>query len=265
MTTIDSAERFKGFCLAYDKFRPPPPFEIIDIAIKMSKKEMPEMVVDLGCGTGLSTRPWAKHAKQIIGIEPSNEMLSVALSHGSNHKILYKQGFGNDTGLMSDSTDIVTASSAIHWMEPKTTAIEISRILRKQGVLIIYGHYYPVFAESYELTLLHEEWRRNLDKLEFDLEMQQAIKYPLFQIIDSFKESRFFQYYRKLYIHSKVNWNKEQIIGFLNAHAGVQYLKDKGYSKEQLMLAHYEKKLDPFPNSSHFTTYFTYSIDIFIK
>lgn len=265
MTAIDSAERFKGFCLAYDKYRPQPPVEIIDVAVKMSKKTPPEMVVDLGCGTGLSTRPWAKHAKQIIGIEPSNEMLSVAISQSNNRNILYKNGFGNNTGLLSDSADVVTVSSAIHWMEPETSAIEIARILRKYGVLIVYGHYYPLFAESYELTMFHEEWRKNLDKLEFDLEMQQAIKYPLSQIIDSFKETSFFQYYRKHYIHSKVNWSKEQILGFLNAHAGVPYLKDKGYSDEQLMLDHYEKKLNPFSDSYHFTTYFTYSLDIFIK
>jgi ubiquinone/menaquinone biosynthesis C-methylase UbiE len=147
-TIINAANRFKGFCFDYDKYRPNPPKDIFEIAIKMSKDNKPSLVVDLGCGSGLSTRPWGDYAEKVIGIEPSEDMLSVALATSNDKNLEYIKGTGEDTGLKSQSVDIVTASSAIHWMEPLNTVKEISRILRDNGVLLIYGHYYPVYADS---------------------------------------------------------------------------------------------------------------------
>ncbi|GJM69351.1 hypothetical protein HMSSN036_15670 [Paenibacillus macerans] len=40
----------------------------------------PEYVADVGCGTGLSTMIWLKHAERVIGIEPNDDMRGVALS-----------------------------------------------------------------------------------------------------------------------------------------------------------------------------------------
>ena len=38
----------------------------------------PETVVNLGCGTGLSTRVWEAVSDRVIGVEPSGDMLAVA-------------------------------------------------------------------------------------------------------------------------------------------------------------------------------------------
>ena len=36
----------------------------------------PETVVDLGCGTGLSTLIWEAVSDRVIGVEPSGDMLA---------------------------------------------------------------------------------------------------------------------------------------------------------------------------------------------
>ncbi len=67
-------ERFSGFAALYDDVRPQPPATIIDVLLQLAQIERPRLVVDLGCGAGLSTRIWAERADQVVGVEPSADM-----------------------------------------------------------------------------------------------------------------------------------------------------------------------------------------------
>lgn len=262
--TNKPADRFKGFCLDYDKYRPQPPEIIFSLGRKLVG-ETPELVVDLGSGSGLSTSPWSPFAKLIIGIEPSDEMLEVARRERGGPNIFYRKGFGNKTGIDSESVDIVAASSSLHWMEPQSTLNEIDRILRKEGLLIVYGHYYPVYSDSYVLTNLHEIWRANLDHLEYKKEKPIATKYSSADVLRTFKESEVFSYSRKLYVHSELSWTAEEIVGFMNAHAGIPFLRNKGYGDSDLYFTPVHSELSKILVDFKFSVLFTYSISIFIK
>ena len=69
-----NADRFKGFADVYDDARPTMPIHPINV-IKRYLQKTPDTVIDLGCGTGLSTLSWKGHCKHVIGIEPSEEHL----------------------------------------------------------------------------------------------------------------------------------------------------------------------------------------------
>jgi predicted TPR repeat methyltransferase len=67
-----------GFAARYDRFRPRPPQVLLDVLCRYARVERPVLVVDLGCGTGLSTRAWSGVAEHVVGIEPNPAMLAVA-------------------------------------------------------------------------------------------------------------------------------------------------------------------------------------------
>lgn len=75
---IKNANRFTGFADIYENARPSMPLQPVNI-IKKYLGRNPEIVVDLGCGTGLSTVAWKGNCKNVIGIEPNGDMLSIAL------------------------------------------------------------------------------------------------------------------------------------------------------------------------------------------
>lgn len=53
-------ERFSGYEDTYDRYRPAvPPLVTSHLTGYLQRK--PELVLDLGCGTGLSTLVWKKH------------------------------------------------------------------------------------------------------------------------------------------------------------------------------------------------------------
>ena len=70
-------ERFLGFADIYDEGRPSLPGKAIEI-LQTYFGENIDTIVDIGCGTGLSTRNCTKYANNVIGIEPSIDMLEQA-------------------------------------------------------------------------------------------------------------------------------------------------------------------------------------------
>ncbi len=67
-------ERFLGYANTYDEGRPKLPSKAIEL-LKIYFDNEIETIVDIGCGTGLSTEVCTLFANNVIGIEPSIDML----------------------------------------------------------------------------------------------------------------------------------------------------------------------------------------------
>ena len=87
-------EAYTDFASVYDTFMDETPYEewcefLITI---LEKYQIPkELVLDLGCGTGTLTRLLSKAGYDMIGVDNSAQMLSIAMSKKEEHKedILY--------------------------------------------------------------------------------------------------------------------------------------------------------------------------------
>lgn len=127
-----NADRFMGFAHIYEAARPKMPLYPIQI-IQTYLGHEPQMVADLGCGTGLSTLIWDGHCERAIGVEPSPDMLAVA-NQKSNSTLTFRRGFAHDTGLPDEQFDAVVCSQSFHWMEPVSTLAEVNRLLKRGGI-----------------------------------------------------------------------------------------------------------------------------------
>jgi ubiquinone/menaquinone biosynthesis C-methylase UbiE len=126
-----------GFADRYDQFRPRPPCALLQLLCRYARVRRPGLVVDLGCGTGLSTRAWSGVARRVIGIEPNAAMLEAAEDAPG---VEYRRAYAQETGLEDGSADIVTCSQSFHWMEAEPTLEEAARILRAGGVFAAYDY-----------------------------------------------------------------------------------------------------------------------------
>ena len=72
-----NADRFLGFADVYENARPRVPAYPAKVLCRYLGRR-PQTVVDLGCGTGLSTEIWPDYADTVIGVEPSEDMFAVA-------------------------------------------------------------------------------------------------------------------------------------------------------------------------------------------
>ena len=133
MSLDANARRFSGFADLYDAVRPVPPVVLGEVISRYAGGR-PRVVVDLGSGTGLSTRWAGAWASQAIGIEPSGDMREQAAAVTGGANVRYEPGWSNATGLADHSADVVLAVQALHWMDPASTFVEVARILRPGGV-----------------------------------------------------------------------------------------------------------------------------------
>ena len=133
MTLDANARRFSGFADLYDTVRPVPPQVLVDVLTTYAGAR-PGLVVDLGSGTGLSTRWAAGWSAEVIGVEPNADMRERAAAVTTAGTVRYVDGWSSATGLPDRCADVVLAVQALHWMDPTATFAEVARLLRPGGV-----------------------------------------------------------------------------------------------------------------------------------
>ena len=136
-----NTDRFSGFADLYDANRPTAPEALGPLLVAYAGAPAPRFV-DLGSGTGLSSRWAARWASSVIGIEPNHDMRAQAASRPTAG-VEYRDGTSSRTGLAAASADVVLAVQAMHWMEPVSTLAEVARILCPGGVFAVLDADWP--------------------------------------------------------------------------------------------------------------------------
>ena len=131
----ESTKKFSGLATLYSKHRPGYPNTAIEFIIQQCNLDSSSKVVDVGCGTGISTRTFYKAGiKGIIGIEPNKDMLEKAQSDNTvNGGIQYVNSKAEETGLEPLLIDAVISAQAFHWFDPEKSLVEFHRILKLDG------------------------------------------------------------------------------------------------------------------------------------
>ena len=193
-----NADRFLGFADLYDSARPKCPEKVKEIILAYLGRT-PSVVVDLGCGTGLSTIIWSDLSDQVIGIEPSTDMLRVATEKASHlPNVSFLAGFSDQTGLADNSCDVITCSQSFHWMNPETTLREVSRILRTGGIFAAYDCDWPPVCK-WEAELAYDNLFKKVSEIESRRPENQRnyLKFDKEKHLSNMKNSGIFQYQRE--------------------------------------------------------------------
>ncbi|HUY70343.1 MAG TPA: class I SAM-dependent methyltransferase [Candidatus Baltobacteraceae bacterium] len=93
-------------------------------------------VLDLGCGTGISTRQLLKPGLSLFGLDKDQRMISTARAHGPSG-IQYSVGTANRIPFPDGYFDAVTAFSSFHWFYNKEAVLEIKRALKDGGIFLV--------------------------------------------------------------------------------------------------------------------------------
>jgi SAM-dependent methyltransferase len=128
--------RFTGLADIYSKYRPSYPTEALDAIGVRCALNSKSLLVDVGSGTGISSRLFAERGIRVIGIEPNAEMRAAAAAHpvpAGAPEPVYQEGEAEATGLPEGIADAVLAAQAFHWFRPDPALAEFRRILKPDG------------------------------------------------------------------------------------------------------------------------------------
>jgi ubiquinone/menaquinone biosynthesis C-methylase UbiE len=139
---------FSSLTAQYDAARPSYPLKVIQFILDEIKIKRP-LLLDLGCGTGISTRQLAKTVGMTIGCDIDGNMLNVAIEH-MQKDTAYIQGDAHRLPFSNALFDAVTIFTAFHWFADRASLKEIYRVLKPSGKLFIV---HPRLTTSYAREL----------------------------------------------------------------------------------------------------------------
>lgn len=121
-----------------------------------------QRALDIGCGSGQATCPLLSQFQQVLGIDPSKNMIESAklqlqmnnnINNNNNNKdktiqfeVLSSEGLNQ---FPSESQDMIISAQAIHWFGTKDDFFkQVYRVLKPKGTLAYWGYNDPVFINN---------------------------------------------------------------------------------------------------------------------
>ena len=261
-----NAERFTGFAYTYDNARPHcPPYVLKVIQNYLGRK--PGLVVDLGCGTGLSTMAWAEAAEQVYGIEPSADMIAVSRKKAEKFpNVEFRQAFANSTGLPDACADAVTCSQSFHWMEPESTLKEVNRILKPGGVFAVYDCDWPPVCE-WHAEQAFQKLSLAVSRLEEqDPELKDSdLRWKKSDHLKNIQNSGCFAYTREIVFQNSEECTALRLIALAESRGGLQGILKKNPTLIERPLTEFRKTILTLFCGNVFTADFCYRMRVGVK
>lgn len=260
---------WSGETALYDETRPHAPNILLDICSQLVHLPESPIVVDLGSGTGFSTVLWAKQARQVIGIEPNAEMRAQAerqqLLSPYAGRIQYRDGLSTQTGMATDSIDIVTCSQSLHWMEPEPTFAEVAHILRPGGLFVAYDYDWPPTVH-WEVEQAYHDVIARFRRIRAERAVDRGVKsWSKEKHLTRMQESGQFRYVKELLVHQIEEGNAQRFIGLTLSYGIARYLKQGYLTEQEVGLDHLKRVAQDCIGSEPIPWYFSYRIRIGIK
>jgi len=232
-----NVERFNSLAERYNAARPSPPPAVVDLLCTYAGADPVGCVVDIGCGTGLSTRIWGDRARSVVGVEPNAEMRAKAEAASRDLRgVAYRDDSSGDTGLPDGVADVVTCSQSLHWMEPGPTFAEADRLLRPGGVFAAIDCDWPPVVD-WRVEQAYEAMRRKAAELEAGHPGIRARRWPKDRHLANLRECGRFAFVREVLLHGGESGGAERVVNIALSQGGVAALLRLGVDEETLGLA----------------------------
>ena len=123
----------------YAKHQPCLSPEVIDIVKKETAVISPSILIDAGCGSGSSTRPFALIFDHVLGIDYSPTQIQLAKEITKDGNVGYYSGSVYNMPVDDGSVDCVFGQMIIQFLDIQQFYGEVIRVLKPGGALILYA------------------------------------------------------------------------------------------------------------------------------
>lgn len=261
--------RFSGFADCYDKYRPEAPRMVAEILTKYLGRK-PSLVVDIGCGTGLSTFVWQDYADRVIGVEPNQDMLGKAqeklIQNSATDNIQFYCGYSNQTGIEANTVDVITCSQSFHWMEPVSTLDEVSRVLIDGGVFAAYDCDWPPVIN----WVIEDEFVRLIRKAgeivdKYSEGENRVRMWGKDEQLRNIRESNKFRYVREVVFHSIEKCDSNRFIGLALSQGVLQTVIKMETTDIDTNIEMFTQKVENFFKGNTLDILFCYRMRLGVK
>ena len=129
---------FDEAAACYDRVRPGYPERAIEEARALAGLGQDSRILEVGCGTGQATLPFARIGMHILAIEPGPSLARLAQARLTGFprvevRLSDFESLDPDIGPF----DAVMAASVFPWLDPETRIAKSAKLVRESGALIL--------------------------------------------------------------------------------------------------------------------------------
>ncbi|XP_076041349.1 putative methyltransferase DDB_G0268948 isoform X2 [Oratosquilla oratoria] len=131
----------------YARFRPQVPASLVNYILSFLQEKCKgpmNNAIDVGCGSGQSTRVLSSHFKNVVGFDISEAQVAEANKLEKLANVSYKVNRAEKLPCETQSVQLVNAGQACHWFDLSKFFIEADRVLVPGGVIALYGYQFPM-------------------------------------------------------------------------------------------------------------------------
>ena len=152
---------FDGAAMLYDEVRPGYPEALFDDVVSLSGIPSGGRILEIGCGTGQATVPFARRGYRILCVELGENLAAVARRNLAVYPRAEVQiGDFEEWPLEAGTFDLAISATAFHWLDPAVAYRKVARALKPGGAIALFwdvhvhsdasGEFFEAAQEIYE-------------------------------------------------------------------------------------------------------------------
>jgi len=209
-------DHFSRLSAQYAEFRPHYPGALFDFLAKVAPSR--KHAWDCACGSGQATLDLGERFEAVIGTDASAQQIAAARPHP---RVRYAVARAEESGLESNSQDLVTVAQSLHWFDRQQFYAEVKRVLHPGGVLAVWTYAVPRLndptvdrlLQTYYWDTVGEYWppeRRDVEN------GYRSIEFPFVELASPS-------------LSMLENWTQAQFLGYLRSWSGTaRYVDARG-------------------------------------
>ena len=184
--------RFGHAAEEFQRYRPDYPRELFERILAAVPAGRRERAIDLGAGTGKSTRALVPHFREVIAVEPDAGM--AAKLKPEIPAAIVTTVTAEDCSQPPSSVDLITVGNALHWMDVQRVFANVHTWLRPGGIFAVYDRPLPKTTPAIDAIVLAElrgPWKPHRDpRLKRDRVWENEVRAaPGFKLVEETKFS----------------------------------------------------------------------------
>lgn len=144
----------------YDAIRPGYPPELIDDIAALADLPSPASILEIGCGTGQATLPFARRGGRMVCLDIGAALLAIARRKFAPYpNVQFHHVAFEDWPAQPNTYDLVMSATAFHWIAPEIGYPKAADLLKETGSLAIFVNEHPPPDPTFAADLYQIEQR----------------------------------------------------------------------------------------------------------
>jgi SAM-dependent methyltransferase len=160
-TAPDRRLAFNRAALDYDAVRPSYPEALIEDICRISALPKTGKILEVGCGSGQATLPFAKRGFSMLCLDIGSDLLALAAQKCQPYpRVRFLCQAFEDWQPGQELFDLLLSATAFHWIPPAIGYPKAASVLKDTGFLALIWNYHPQPYSQFfiEVQDLYRKW-----------------------------------------------------------------------------------------------------------